>query len=77
MQATANPQNESLSQRYVQPITLVIVFAILTRLIGVRSMIKGLRCVGVLPRKELLACGPLQAFQPYRALCALQQNVSR
>ena len=53
MQAIPNPQNESLSERYGQPIALVIVFAILTGLIGVRSIVRGLRCIGLLPRKEM------------------------
>jgi len=53
MRAIPNPQNESLSEQYGQPIALVIAFAFLTGLIGVRSIVTGLRCIGLLPRKEM------------------------
>jgi len=53
MQAIPNPQNESLSERCGQPIALVIAFAFLTVLIGVRSIVRGLRCIGLLPRQEM------------------------
>jgi len=53
MPPTPGPQSESLSERYGQPIALVVVFAVLTGLIGVRSIVRGLRRIVLLPRKEM------------------------
>lgn len=53
MQSISSSRNGSLLDRHGQTVALVIVFALLTGLIGVRSVVRGLRCIGLLPRKEM------------------------